>query len=130
MANLNVSVDETDVSPVCIAVNEVRQLINKPVLETFFWVPKINWKKRPTPEGPNEQLSERQYRLVAYRVILEWALKGQPLDEEITLDHPDVWYGVLGMSSHPPLDSMRGLNKNSVLWDVKDEYRNERGNSR
>ena len=59
MANLNVSVDETDVSPVCIAVNEVRQLINKPVLETFFWVPKINWKKRPTPEGPNEQLSER-----------------------------------------------------------------------
>ncbi|CAL8300473.1 unnamed protein product [Boreogadus saida] len=54
---------------------EMRQLLNKPVLETFFWVPKINWKKRPTPEGPNGQLSDRQYRLVAYRVILEWALK-------------------------------------------------------
>ncbi|CAL8349049.1 unnamed protein product [Boreogadus saida] len=35
-----------------------------------------------------------QYRLVAYRVILEWALKGQPLDEEIALDHPDVWCGL------------------------------------
>lgn len=59
MASLNVSVDETDVSPVCITENEVRQLINKPVLEMFFWVPKINWKKHPTPEGPNGQLSER-----------------------------------------------------------------------
>ena len=57
MANLNVSVDET-VSP-CISLNEVRHLLNKTVLETFFWVPKINWKKRPTPEGPNGQLSDR-----------------------------------------------------------------------
>jgi hypothetical protein len=57
MANLNVSVDET-VSP-SISLNEVRHLLNKTVLETFFWVPKINWKKRPTPEGPNGQLSDR-----------------------------------------------------------------------
>ncbi|KAM4530080.1 uncharacterized protein PAE49_022740 [Odontesthes bonariensis] len=91
MASLNVSVEETgeetdeeadeeaDESPACITENEVRQLLNKPVLETFFWVPKINWKKRPVPEGPNGQLSERQYRLVAHRVILEWALKGERL---------------------------------------------------
>ncbi|XP_059921533.1 P2X purinoceptor 7-like [Gadus macrocephalus] len=91
MANLNVSVDET-VSP-CISINEVRQLLNKTVLETFFWVPKINWKKRPTPEGPNGQLSDRQYRLVAYRVILEWALKGQPLGRGNRLGLPScvVW---------------------------------------
>ena len=50
MASLNVS------PAVCITEN-VRQLINKSVLETFFWA--INWKKRPTPEGPNGQLSER-----------------------------------------------------------------------
>lgn len=66
MASLNVSVDETGEedeergeSPSCITEKEVRQLLNKPVLETFFWVPKINWKKRPVPEGPNGQLSER-----------------------------------------------------------------------
>ncbi|CAL8298068.1 unnamed protein product [Arctogadus glacialis] len=76
MASLNVSVDGTDGSPVCITENEVRQLINKPVLETFSWVPEISWKNRPTPEGPNDQLSERQYRLLAYGVILGWALKG------------------------------------------------------
>lgn len=59
MASLNVSVDEDDVLSVCITDNEVRQLMYKPVLETFFWVPKINWKKCPTPEGPNGKLSER-----------------------------------------------------------------------
>ena len=31
-------------------------LINRAVLETFFYVPKINWKRRLKPQGLNEQL--------------------------------------------------------------------------
>lgn len=58
MASLDMS-DETDASPSCVTDNEVRLLINRPGLETFFWVPKINWKKLPRPEGPNGQLSQR-----------------------------------------------------------------------
>ncbi|KAK7168520.1 hypothetical protein R3I93_004741 [Phoxinus phoxinus] len=54
-------------------------LINKAVLETFFHVPKVNWRRRPIPEGPNGQLSTEQCRLVAYRVVLEWGLKGERL---------------------------------------------------
>ncbi len=33
--------------------------LNRGVLETFFLVEKINWKKRPRPAGPNGQLSMR-----------------------------------------------------------------------
>ena len=44
--------------PGCVTVNEVRQLIQKPVLETFFRSALINRKTRPTPEGPDGQLSD------------------------------------------------------------------------
>ncbi|CAL8397646.1 unnamed protein product [Boreogadus saida] len=111
MANLNVSVDET-VSP-CISINEVRHLLNKTVVETFFWVPKINWKKRPTPEGPNGRMANCQIGNTDLWLIESfWSgpSKVNHWDEEITLDYPVAWCGLLGMRSHPPLDSMLGLN--------------------
>ncbi|KAI2660514.1 Tolloid-like protein 1 [Labeo rohita] len=45
----------------------------------FFWFDKINWKKRPMLSGPDGQLSLDQYRLVSYRIIMEWALRAETL---------------------------------------------------
>lgn len=59
MEVLNVSVDETEASPTCVTDRDVRDLIKRPVIETFFYVPKINWKKRPKPEGLDGQLSDQ-----------------------------------------------------------------------
>lgn len=33
--------------------------LNPMVLEAFFHVPKVNWKRQPKPEGPNGQLSAK-----------------------------------------------------------------------
>lgn len=41
------------------ATEEFPPLITPGVVRTFFHVPKINWKKRPVPEGPNGQLSAK-----------------------------------------------------------------------
>ncbi|CAM4597008.1 unnamed protein product [Leuciscus chuanchicus] len=54
-------------------------LLSRSVLEVFFYLPKVNWKGRPRPEGPGGTLSMDQCRLVAYRLVLEWILKGQRL---------------------------------------------------
>ncbi|XP_060793031.1 uncharacterized protein LOC132896311 [Neoarius graeffei] len=78
----DISIDEeADASAsVCITNNkDLPALLTAGVLETFFHIPKINWKKRPRPAGPDGQLSAEQYRLVAYRIIMEWALKGEKL---------------------------------------------------
>ncbi|XP_065134635.1 P2X purinoceptor 7-like [Paramisgurnus dabryanus] len=93
MENLNVSVDETEVSLTCVTDRDVRDLLQRPVIETFFYVPKLNWKKRPRPEGLNGQLSDRQLRMVSYRVVLEWALKGQQLGRgnRVVLPSCVVW---------------------------------------
>lgn len=43
---------------VCITNNnDIPALLNEGVLRTFFHVPKINWKRRPRPAGPDGQLS-------------------------------------------------------------------------
>ena len=47
-------------------VEDFSALINRAVVETFFRVPKINWKTQPKPAGPNGQLSIEQ---VAYRNV-------------------------------------------------------------
>ena len=55
----NLSIDE-DIggSAACITNNnDFPALLNAGVLRTFFHVPKINWKKRPRPAGPDGQLS-------------------------------------------------------------------------
>ena len=47
MENLDVSLDDTGSSPVCTTESmDFQALINRAVLETFFRVPKINWKRR------------------------------------------------------------------------------------
>lgn len=44
----------------CVTLGEgFRSLLHLWVLEAFFHVPKVNWKKRPTPEGPNGSLSTK-----------------------------------------------------------------------
>ncbi|KAK9978901.1 hypothetical protein ABG768_020638 [Culter alburnus] len=54
-------------------------LLSRSVLDVFFHLPKVNWKRRPRPEGPGGTLTVDQCRLVAYRVVLEWILKGEKL---------------------------------------------------
>ncbi|XP_056432861.1 P2X purinoceptor 7-like [Gadus chalcogrammus] len=74
------ALDAMHIETRCVtAMEDFPSLVNRAVLETFFRVPKINWKRRPIPEGPDGQLSNNQCRLVAYRVVLEWALRGERL---------------------------------------------------
>ncbi|KAL2076361.1 hypothetical protein ACEWY4_028062 [Coilia grayii] len=54
-----------------VTTKQFSSLIDKAVLETFF--------RKPVPEGPDGRLSTKQCRLVAYRVVLEWGLKGERL---------------------------------------------------
>ncbi|KAG5278390.1 hypothetical protein AALO_G00098460 [Alosa alosa] len=49
------------------------------VLETYFRIPKVNWKRHPKPTGPNGRLSVKQFRLTAYSHFLEWVLQGERL---------------------------------------------------
>ncbi|XP_038163456.1 uncharacterized protein LOC119798171 [Cyprinodon tularosa] len=85
LEDLNISTDETESTSqrLCVTQNtDYPPLLTRGVLEMFFHVPKINWKKRPRPAGPNNTLSADQYRLVAYRVVLEWILKGERLGKD------------------------------------------------
>ncbi|KAL2079299.1 hypothetical protein ACEWY4_025043 [Coilia grayii] len=61
------------------ATEDFSAMIHPAVLNFFFRRDKVNWKRDNTPSGPNGQLSSEQYRLVSYRVVLEWALKGETL---------------------------------------------------
>nr|XP_026695475.1 P2X purinoceptor 7-like [Ciona intestinalis] len=53
--------------------------INRAVLKTFFLSNRKKWKKNNKPKGENGDLSNEQFRFVAYRHILEWILKEEPL---------------------------------------------------
>ena len=55
----DVSRDDTSDTIQCFVTTseDFPPLIKRAVLETFFYVPKINWKRRLRPQGPNEQLS-------------------------------------------------------------------------
>ncbi|KAK7909692.1 hypothetical protein WMY93_014378 [Mugilogobius chulae] len=80
MQDLSIDEEASVSTSVCIINhNDFPALLNEGVLQTFFHIPKINWKKRPRPAGPDGQLSSEQYRLVAYRIVIEWALKGEKL---------------------------------------------------
>lgn len=54
-------------------------LLSISVLEVFCSLPPINWTHRPRPQGPGDTLTVDQYRLVAYRLVLEWMLKEERL---------------------------------------------------
>lgn len=41
------------------ATDNFPSLINPGVVKVFFHVPKVNWKKKPTPDGPDGQLSAK-----------------------------------------------------------------------
>lgn len=42
----------------CFAeIGDFQGFLNPMILDAFFYVPKINWKKKPKPDGPNGQLS-------------------------------------------------------------------------
>ncbi|XP_056449914.1 uncharacterized protein LOC130385435 [Gadus chalcogrammus] len=49
------------------------------VLDTYFRIPKVNWKRQPKPAGTNGRLTVKQYRLTVYRHFLEWVLQGERL---------------------------------------------------
>lgn len=58
MQNLSIDEEASVEASVCITNNnDFPALLNEGVLQTFFHVPKINWKKRPKPAGPDGQLS-------------------------------------------------------------------------
>ncbi|XP_052387742.1 P2X purinoceptor 7 [Carassius gibelio] len=72
------SAGETLFTSRCITQqNGFPPLLSNSVLEVFFSLPKINWRRRPRPQGPGGTLTVDQYRLVAYRIVLEWMLKGE-----------------------------------------------------
>ncbi|XP_060775114.1 uncharacterized protein LOC132884975 [Neoarius graeffei] len=80
MQDLSIDKEASMPAAVCITNHtDFPALLNVGVLQTFFHIPKINWKKHPRPAGPDGQLSSEQYRLIAYRIVLEWALKGEKL---------------------------------------------------
>ncbi|KAG1928990.1 P2X purinoceptor [Pimephales promelas] len=94
---------------------EFPALIQKTVLDTFFFVPKINWKKRPQPEGPNGQLSIDQYRLVAYRVVLEWALKGERLGRGIRRPLPSCVVSMIRRKYPSPTGTYIGFQETEEI---------------
>ncbi|KAJ8349465.1 hypothetical protein SKAU_G00245950 [Synaphobranchus kaupii] len=51
-------------------------LLNPAVLETFFHIPKINWKRQPAHQAPDGELT---VELVGYRIVLEWILPDEKL---------------------------------------------------
>ncbi|CAL8342946.1 unnamed protein product [Arctogadus glacialis] len=53
--------------------------MNSGDLETYFRIPKVNWKRQPKPAGTNGHLTVKQYRLTVYRHFLEWVLQGERL---------------------------------------------------
>ncbi|XP_077061941.1 uncharacterized protein LOC143714601 [Siphateles boraxobius] len=53
--------------------------MDRGVLETYFRIPKVNWKRQLKPAGTNARLTVKQYRLTAYRHFLEWVLQGERL---------------------------------------------------
>lgn len=57
--DLSESEDTGDSRTVCITYTDFPALLTPGVLRTFFGFPKINWKKRPKPEGPNDSLSPK-----------------------------------------------------------------------
>ncbi|XP_051963680.1 P2X purinoceptor 7-like [Xyrauchen texanus] len=61
---------------------EFAPLLNRSVLEVMFQLPSVNWKNRPRPQGPDGTLSVDQCRVLAYRVVLEWVLKGEKLSKQ------------------------------------------------
>ncbi|XP_065144026.1 uncharacterized protein [Paramisgurnus dabryanus] len=64
----------------CVAASDAfAAMIHPAVVNFFFQRDKANWKKHPTPSGPDGKLSSDQNRLVSYRIVLEWALQGETL---------------------------------------------------
>ncbi|CAL9690980.1 unnamed protein product [Knipowitschia caucasica] len=84
----------------CVTATDAFQaMIHEAVVDFFFRLDKVNWKKRPTPSGPDGQLSPDQKRLVSYRIVLEWALQGE----------------TLGRGHRKPLPSC-------VVWAIRKRY--------
>ncbi|KAK0143571.1 hypothetical protein N1851_018310 [Merluccius polli] len=78
----NLSIDEEASAPVSVCITnheDFPAILNAGVLQIFFNIPKPNWRRNPRPAGPDGLLSSEQYRLVAYRIVIEWALKGEKL---------------------------------------------------
>lgn len=59
MQNLSIADEEASApASVCITHHQdFPTILHAGVLQTFFHIPKINWKKRPRPAGPDGQLS-------------------------------------------------------------------------
>nr|XP_055070427.1 uncharacterized protein LOC129451392 [Misgurnus anguillicaudatus] len=81
---------------ICVTTTQdFSALIHPAVVDFFSRCDKINWKKRPMPSEPNGQLTNNQYRLVSYRIVLEWALKGETLGRSNRKPLPSCVVGVI-----------------------------------
>ncbi|KAK7162541.1 hypothetical protein R3I93_006766 [Phoxinus phoxinus] len=80
-SKVGVNVDPEDPGQIaCVAASDAfAAMIHPAVVKFFFHRDKVNWRKRPTPSGPDGQLSSDQNRLVSYQIVLEWALQGETL---------------------------------------------------
>ncbi|KAK6175901.1 hypothetical protein SNE40_014277 [Patella caerulea] len=62
--------------------------LNAGVLDTYFRSHSNNWRRFPKPKGPGGTLINAQYRLVAYRFILDWLLQGEMLGRKKRIPLP------------------------------------------
>ncbi|XDV31922.1 hypothetical protein PO909_002845 [Leuciscus waleckii] len=75
-------------------------LLSNSVLGGFFNLPRINWRRRPS-----------QYRLVAYRLVLEWMLKGERLGRRSRRDLPACVVRAIRNSYPSPLGDYVGFRE-------------------
>ncbi|XP_039650889.1 uncharacterized protein LOC120555826 [Perca fluviatilis] len=100
------------------AMDDFPALINPAVVRTFFNVPKINWKRRPVPEGPDGQLSAKQCRLVAYRIVLEWGLQGERLGRKERRVMPSCVVTTIRTKYPSPTGDYRGFQEAEELLRI------------
>ncbi|CAM4555623.1 unnamed protein product [Leuciscus chuanchicus] len=86
-------------------------LLSNSVLGVFFNLPRINWRRRPRPQGPGGTLTVDQYRLVAYRLVLEWMLKGERLGRRSRRDLPACVVRAIRNSYPSPLGDYVGFRE-------------------
>lgn len=119
MGRLDISGEEDSTQRDCVTTNDAfPALVNPAVVETFFHLPKINWKKRPRPSGPNGQLSVEQYRLVPYRIVLEWALKGETLGKGNRKPLPSCVVSAIRRRYPSPTGTYQGFQEAQDAMDM------------
>ncbi|KAK0137190.1 hypothetical protein N1851_026619 [Merluccius polli] len=115
----NLSIDEEASAPVSVCITnheDFPAILNAGVLQIFFNIPKPNWRRNPRPAGPDGLLSSEQYRLVAYRIVIEWALKGEKLGPGNRRVLPSSVVDLIRGTYPSPNGNMQGSKSQRMHW--------------